>query len=239
MKKEIRLLLFIMVFLHFNCLAQKINFEAKKLIVINQVDDDAFFINFNKSIKFQFDKNILLAKGSPQETFFNFFKIASSEQLTSFFNDSIPKSYKKSNYIQLMSVYKNKPEKNFYEIDFNIILKDGKNQNSFIKYINHNELFPKPIASIIYLELINDKWIIKDIGDNFELGIFLLSIKGQVLEKIISKKLSDSESKIIEPYFVNDKIDLKKLSTDFFDLKKNNVNSPLVKLLYDNEFSIF
>lgn len=110
MKKEIRLLLFIMVFLHFNCSAQKINFEAKKLIVINQVDDDAFFINFNKSIKFQFNKNILLAKGSPQETFFNFFKITSSEQLTSFFNDSIPKSYKKSNYIQLMSVYKNKPQ---------------------------------------------------------------------------------------------------------------------------------
>ena len=121
MKKEIRLLLFIMVFLHFSCSAQKINFEAKKLIVINQVDDDAFFINFNKSIKFQFDKNILLAKGSPQETFFNFFKITSSEQLTSFFNDSIPKSYKKSNYIQLMSVYKNKPEKNFYELDSNII----------------------------------------------------------------------------------------------------------------------
>jgi hypothetical protein len=238
MKKRIKLL-FLISLLQQSGYCQKVNFEATKLITINQVDDNAILSNFDKVVKFQYSKNIELDKNSPEEVFYNFFNINSNQQLKLFFDDRIPQTYSKNDYLNLMNVYKKKPENNFYELDFKIIFKDGVNQYSYIKYINHNELFTKPIASIIYLELINNRWIIKDLGDNLELGIFLASIKGDQLEKIISKKLSQLDNKIIQPYIVNDKIDFNRLMNDFYDLKKKNINHPLVKLIYDNEFSIF
>ncbi len=238
MKRRIKLL-FLISLLHQSGYCQKVIFEATKLFTINQVDDNAILNNFDKVVKFQYGKNIGLDKNSPEEVFYNFFNINSNEQLKLFFDDKIPQTYSKNDYLNLMNVYKKKPENNFYELDFKIIFKDGVNQYSYIKYINHNELFPKPIASIIYLELINNRWIIKDLGDNLELGIFLASIKGDQLEKIISKKLPQLDNKIIQPYIVNDKIDFNRLMNDFYDLKKRNINHPLVKLIYDNEFSIF
>ncbi|MFW0736271.1 hypothetical protein [Flavobacterium sp. T12S277] len=238
MKRKIKLLL-ILSMLHQFGFCQKVNFEATKLIVTNQVDDNALLMNFNKAVKFQYGKNIVLDKNSPEEIFYNFFNINSNEQLKVFFDNKIPVTYSKNDYLNLMNVYKEKPEKNFYELDFKILFKDGNNQYSYIKYINHNELFPKPIASIIYLELINDKWIIKDLGDNLELGIFLSSIKGNKLEQIILRKQSQLDNKIIQPYITNDKIDFNRLMNDFYDLKKKNINHPLVQLIYDNEFSIF
>ncbi|CAI2767608.1 hypothetical protein [Flavobacterium collinsii] len=238
MKRKIKLLLIISMLYQFG-FSQKVNFEATKLIVTNQVDDNALLMNFNKAVKFKYGKNIELDKNSPEEVFYNFFNINSSEQLKSFFSDKIPLTYSKKDYLNLINVYKSNPEKNFYELDFKILFKDGSNQYSYIKYINHNELFPKPIASIIYLELINNKWIIKDLGDNLELGIFLSSIKGDKLEKIILKKQSPVDNKIIQPYITNDKIDFNKLMNDFYDLKKKDIKHPLVQLIYDNEFSIF
>jgi hypothetical protein len=237
MKKRIKLLLLI-GFCKYS-FAQTVNFEAKKIIVNNQVEGDAVLTEFDKKIRFQSNKYMLLEKNSPEQVFYDFFKISSQDQLKDFFQDGLPVSYSKEDYIKLMTVYQKKPEDNFYDLDFKVLLKDAKNESVYIKYINHNQVFPKPIASIIYLELINEKWNIKDLGDNLELGVFLSSIKGNVLKRIISNDLSLSEKKIIMPYVTNNKINFKKLSNDFFDFKRKNTNHPLVQLIYDKEYSVF
>lgn len=237
MRKRIKLLLLI-GFCQYG-IGQTVNFKALKIIVNNQIEGDAVLTEFDKKTRFQSNKKLILEKNSAEQIFYDFFKISSQKELKDFFKDELPATYSNENYIKLINVYQMKPEHNFYDLDFKILLKDGENQSVYIKYINHNQVLPKPIASIIYLEFFNEKWNIKDLGENLELGIFLSCIKGDVLKRMISNELTSLEAKIIVPYVINYKINFKKLSNDFFDFKRKNVNHPLVQLIYDKEYSVF
>ena len=156
-----------------------------------------------------------------------------------FFKGNIPSSYRKANYLQLMDVYFKDPQKNYYELDSKLLLDNGIKQSLFIRYINHNSLFPKPIASIIYMEYQNNRWEIKDIGENFELGLFLCCIQTERLNSIITANVNNSIVDILKSLKKNDEIDLQGLIDMFFSLKKSDSNHPLVKFLYDTTYSIF
>jgi hypothetical protein len=219
--------------------AQKINYTANKIIFSKKIEGQAKLVIFGDKIKMSIGSNPNFAADSPEHVFYNFFKIDSENDLKIFFNDSVPKSYSKSNYLTLMKVYKEHPIDNFYELDYKLFFHEGGYQSVFLKYINHNTLFEKPIASIIYLRLINNKWQISDLGKNFELGIFLSCINANSLENFLKNKLTNNEQQLLRSYFKNKKLNILKLAQDFFKIKNKNENHQLVKLIYDNKYSIF
>jgi hypothetical protein len=238
MKKKIKYLYFTLLFSQVVS-AQKINYTANKILFSKKIEGQAKLIVFDDKLKMSIGSNPNFAEDSPENVFYNFFKIDSENELKIFFNDVVPKSYLQSNYLTLMKVYKSHPIDNFYELDYKIFLNEGGYQSVFLKYINHNKLFEKPIASIIYLRLINNKWQISDLEKNFELGIFLSCIKAKSLENFLRNKLTQNEQVLLKPYYKNKKLNIVKLAKEFFEIKSKNENHPLVKLIYDNKYSIF
>ena len=89
------------------------------------------------------------------------------------------------------------------------------------------------------MEYQNNRWEIKDIGENFELGLFLCCIQTERLNSIITANVNNSIVDILKSLKKNDEIDLQGLIDMFFSLKKSDSNHPLVKFLYDTTYSIF
>lgn len=238
MKKNLNVLLILFIIFQ-TVYSQNVIFKAKDILVTNQTKGNGILWYYSNKILIKTNNPPAFDKDSPEAKFYDFFTIKSNEQLQSFFNGNIPKSYSKSNYLELMRVYFNKPDKNYYELDSKIQFDNGNSKVIFLKYINHNNVFPKPIASVVYLELTNGTWQLKDIGDNFELGIFFCCVKTGSLNMLFRNSLSDNDKSIMAAYINQDGINFRKLMDTFFELKKNNPNHPLIKFLYDAEYSIF
>lgn len=230
----------LILFSSFNCYSQGIIIKANNISIKNKIYGELQIINYPNRPVLIAGKQCDFPKNSAEDVFCNFFNVTNENDLHSFFEFDIPYSYSKSGFLENMSIYFKNPKHNFYELDSKFIFNNGTTKDIFIKYINHNEKFPKPLYSLFYLKE-GDRGIrLTEMGENFELALFLTSIKSPVLYGLALDSLSKKNIDILNPYLSNKKeLNIKKITEDFFTLIKEDKNHLLVKLLHDSKYSIF
>lgn len=148
-------------------------FEAKNLIISNEATGKLRIEKYSNVLMYKNEK-CSFPPNSPENQFCNFFNLNTQNELIAFFAPySIPLSYSKEDYLDKMKIYNKK--KNYYSLESKYIFDYGVSKDIFIKYINYNEVFPKPTYSVIYLQDFENNLRIKDMGENFDLGLFLIS----------------------------------------------------------------
>lgn len=167
-----RLISIFTLLLCINSTFAQIDFEVKNLTVIDQITGQ-LTIETYKDLQFFKGEKCKFPKGSVEDLFCSFFNIKTTEELETFFKpNDIPTSYKGKDYLKNMKLYDNK--KNYYHLDSKYIFDDGVTKDIFIKYINYNETFPKPIYSIFYIQSYLNTLKIKDMGENLDIALFLV-----------------------------------------------------------------
>lgn len=221
MKKIIILLLSVISIMLFS---QK-EIEANNLIVLNEAVGKLTIEEY-KNVELHKNEKCNYLDISVEQKFCNFFNLNNKEELTNFFKPlNIPSSYSKEDYIDKMKIYDN-GKNNFYELDSKYIFDYGISKDVFIKYVNHNEVFHKSLYSTIYIQEFNNKIRIKEMGENFDIGMFLISSN---TDKTINY-LNKSTSQIINiSSFCNQLLD---------NVKSKNNKNDLYNLL-DKKYSPF
>lgn len=198
------------------------NFQAKDLIVTDEVLGNLTIETYKDLDIFKGNKCIF-SENSAEKVFCDFFNLNNTEEFNIFFKDSdIPTSYRDKNYLEKMKLYDNK--KNYYHLDSKYIFDNGITKDIFIKYINYNETFPKPVYSIFYIQNFDNKLIVKDMGENMDIALFLVATNTQRTLEYLKK---------------NSNIDITSISNSFFEsFRKKDLNNEILKLS-DKTFSPF
>jgi len=170
----------------------QISFEAKDVTIKRKNCGTLTIEDYKKSLYLKKNSDCLFSKDSSEFVFCNFFGIRSREELVEFFSpNQIPLSYSKNDYIDLMKIY-NESDRNYYLLNSKYTIDYGEFKDVFIKFINVNEKIPKKIYSCIYLQESNLGYQIKDMGQNFEFGLFLLTTNtNAVIEFLKESKTID------------------------------------------------
>ncbi len=172
MKNKNFLLVLFLIFVQSTLFSQEI-FEIKDLVVTNEVEG-ILSIKKYASEKIIKNKKCVFSENSVEQKLCQFFNLNTKNELVDFFSPyNIPSSYSRKDYMEKMKIY-NK-NKNFYELDSKYIFDYGISKDIFIKYINHNEVFSKPVYSINYLQDFNKKLYLKEMGENLDIGLFLIN----------------------------------------------------------------
>ena len=205
-------------------LYSQIEFEANDIIIQNEVTGKLTIEGYSNKELYK-NKKCNFSENTPEQKFCNFFNLNTKEELTTFFNPyEIASSYKKEDYLDKMKTYNKKG--NFYTLDSKYIFDYGISKDIFIKYINTNEVFTKPIYSAFYLQNFSNKLIVKDAGENFDLGLFLLTSNTNRTINYLNK-------------FNTEKIDITLLCTNVLKNIKNRPKKNSVFELIDKKYSPF
>ena len=150
----------------------QVAYNADDIVVNNEVTGKLTIENY-PTIALYKNEKCNFSSSTVEYKFCTFFNLNTAEELTAFFDPyDIPSSYNREDYLDCMKLYNNKD--NFYGLDSKYIFDNGINKEIFIKYINHNETFPRPIYSVFYIQDFSNNLIVKDMGGNFDLGLFLI-----------------------------------------------------------------
>lgn len=202
----------------------QIEFEAKELAVINEVEGKLTIESYENIFLYK-GKKCKFSINTVEKQFCDFFNLSTQQQLEDFFKPyEIPTSYKKEDYLKNMRLYDDN-KNNYYQLDSKYIFNNGITEDIFVKYINYNGTFPKPIYSVFYIQSSSQGLIVKDMGENLDIALFLVGTN--------TTKVSD--------YLKNEKnINITKLCDDFFNCIKNDDSSNInVFNLLDKQFSPF
>ncbi len=222
-------------------LSQGIITRANNMIIENREFKDGSLFIYQKGTKLVAGSKCNFKNESVEKLFCDFFNTKSNEERLPFFNSvQIPKTYDKEDYQKNKAIYFEKGNSNYYQLDSKYILDRGSNiKDIYIKYINYNDDFPKPLYSLIYIRKINNEYSILDLGQNFDLGLFLISTKSSVLNDLFANKLSKDNLKVLAPYLHGKTIDLELIMNDYFKFFRENKSHTLYKLLHDETYSAF
>ncbi|QFZ53915.1 hypothetical protein FEZ18_03360 [Oceanihabitans sp. IOP_32] len=205
-------------------LYSQIEFEANNIIIQNEATGKLIIEGYSNKEMYKKEK-CDFSRNTPEQKFCIFFNLDTKEELTVFFNPyEAPSNYNKENYLDKMKVYDKKT--NFYTLDSKYIFDYGISKDVFIKYINTNEVFPKPIYSTFYMQDFSNKLIIKNMGENFDLGLFLITTNTNRTINYLNK-------------FNKEKIDITLLCTNVLNNIKNRPNENSFFELIDKKYSPF
>lgn len=199
-------------------------FVANNLVVQNEMTGKLIIENYLGQELYKNDKCKFL-ESSVEQKFCSFFNLNSKIDLEVFFKPyDIPSTYSKIDYLDRMKIYDDKS--NFYTLDSKYIFDYGIGKDILIKYINKNSFFPKEVYSSFYLQEFLGKLIVKDMGENFDLGLFLIS----------------SNTRKTQTYF--DKLNSKEININsfcngFLENIKTNSNKNNLYDLIDKRYSPF
>lgn len=203
----------------------QIEFEGNNLIVTSESEGKLTIEKYTKDFIIKRNNECDFENEVYEEKLCQSFNLRTQEELKKFFSpNEIPKIYKKEDYLKKMLIYDD--YKNYYKLDSKYIFDNSLNKEVFIKYINYNEVFPKPVYSVFYIQQNSHDLMVKDMGENFDLGFFLL---GTSTDKTID-------------YLSNlkfDKVDITSLCTDFLGNIKDPSKKNKLFSLTDEEYSPF
>jgi hypothetical protein len=205
-------------------LYSQIEFEANDIIIQNEVTGKLTIEGYSNKEMYK-NQKCNFSENTTEQKFCNFFNLNTKEELTTFFNPyEIASSYKKEDYLDKMKTYNKKS--NFYTLDSKYIFDYGISKDIFIKYINTNEVFPKAIYSTFYFQNFSNKLIVKDMGENFDLGLFLITSNTNRTINYLNK-------------FNTEKIDITSLCTNVLNNIKNRPKKNNFFELIDKGYSPF
>ena len=205
-------------------LYSQVAYRADSIIVNNEIMGRLTIENYSNIILYKGEK-CNFPNNTAEYKFCNFFNLNTKEELTTFFSpNDIPSSYNKNDYLDKMKIYNNR--NNFYSLDSKYTFDNGISKDIFIKFINHNEAFKKPVYSVFYLQNFNNSLIVKNIGENFDFGLFLISSN---TDKTINY-LNNIKTK---------EIDITKFCNDFLDNIKSHSNKNVLFEIIDKNYSPF
>ena len=129
----------------------QIEFEAKELAVINEVEGKLTIESYENIFLYK-GKKCKFSINTVEKQFCDFFNLSTQQQLEDFFKPyEIPTSYKKEDYLKNMRLYDDN-KNNYYQLDSKNIFNNGITEDIFVKYINYNSTFPKSIYSVFYIQ---------------------------------------------------------------------------------------
>lgn len=193
----------------------QIDFEGKDLVVIDEITGQLTIESYDNLQLFKGEK-CKFPKGSVEDLFCRFFNIKTTEELEQYFKpNDIPTSYRGKDYLKDMKLYDNK--KNYYHLDSKYIFDDGVAKDIFIKYINYNETFPKPIYSIFYVQSYLNTFKVKDMGENLDTALFLIGTNTNQVTKYFENMKSIDVSSAFDKFLKS--IKNKDFNDEAFSLK--------------------
>ena len=179
---------------------------------------------------------------SPEKLAWKFLRAKDEKSLTQLFYNDVPESYKGNKYFEMMAVYFNKPDLNYYELESKLEFSNPLGKFSIIKYLNHNKLFPKTISSFMHFEKINEKWYLTLPKANSALCLLLMQIQSDKFKTLIDNK--PTGNKIVDEFEkqmnTNGVLNIDLFSTDF-DLWMENKDKykDFIDYFLDSEHSPF
>lgn len=221
MKLKSFLLIFSFLFNNLLVFSQEI-FEVKNLMIKNRIEG-VLTIEKYSNTPLHKNKKCDFKDNTAELKLCQFFNLGTKEELINFFSPyDIPSTYSKEDFLERMKIYDKK--NNFYELDSKYTFDYGISRDIFIKYINYNEVFPKPVYSAAYLQNLNNKLVLKGMGENFDIGLLMINANTDKTIDYFNKSVSK-------------KIDFSSFCSKFLDNIKNNKND-LYDLL-DKKYSPF
>lgn len=208
MKLKSFLLIFSFLFNNLLVFSQEI-FEVKNLMIKNRIEG-VLTIEKYSNTPLHKNKKCDFKDNTAELKFCQFFNLGTKEELINFFSPyDIPSTYSKEDFLERMKIYDKK--NNFYELDSKYTFDYGISRDIFIKYINYNEVFPKPVYSAAYLQNFNNKLDLKGMGENFDIGLLMINANTDKTIDYFNKSVSK-------------KIDFSLFCSKFLDNIKNNKN---------------
>lgn len=202
----------------------QVAYTSDNILVCNDIAGQLTIETYPPIILYK-NKECNFSSDTAEYKFSTFFNIDTQAELTAFFAPgNIPSSYGRENYIDKMKLYNNKD--NFYTLDSKYTFDNGITKDIFIKYINTNEKFPKPLYSVFYIQDFFRKLLVKDMGENFELGLFLI---GSNTQKFIHYLTGTQTTEI----------DVTQLCNDFLENIQNSSGRNNLYQIADKKYSPF
>ena len=221
--------------------AQTVKKKEERLFLGSSVSQPfKFFLFSNDTLKVIEPNNY--QEGTPEYLLFAFLSAPDTVAMRQLFYQLPPEMYMQEDYFNKMNLYRTSPTVNFYVLESRLEFTSSIGHHAIVKFLNHNELFPKVIASFQHFSKIDGKWFVSLPEANSELGLMLMQLNSESLANLLEKKKTGISpiDNFIELVWKSGVVSLDILSDTFDDwIENKQANETFRNYFMDLEHSPF